>query len=41
MVAIIFLAFLGGLGALIAFEVIDEFRASREKLTDHDHPEHP
>jgi hypothetical protein len=38
MVTALILALLGGLGALIAFEVIDEFRIGKAKLTDWYHP---
>lgn len=38
MVTALILMMLGGLGALIAVEIVDEFRAENEPLTDKLHP---
>ncbi len=38
MITAMILMMLGGLGALIAVEIIDEFRAEHEVLSDHLHP---
>jgi hypothetical protein len=38
MVTAMILMMLGGLGALIAVEIIDEFRAEHEPLSDQLHP---
>ncbi len=38
MITALILMMLGGLGSLIAVEIVDEFRAEVEPLNDHIHP---
>lgn len=38
MITALIMMMLGGLGALIAVEIIDEFRAENEPLSDQMHP---